>query len=98
VILISKKEAKARGLKKFYTGVPCKWGHDAQRYVKSGNCCACVSVNTRRNTKRFLNMDMGAMADDMVEVKHVWVHQADYPGLMKHIEALRAARKLTGGA
>jgi len=36
--LISKNEAKAKGLKKYYTGIPCKEGHLSERYVSSSNC------------------------------------------------------------
>jgi len=39
--IISRQEAKERGLKRFYTGVACKNGHDSERYVKSGGCIEC---------------------------------------------------------
>ena len=38
----SRKDAQAQGLKKYFTGTPCRKGHVAERYV-AGNCCECVS-------------------------------------------------------
>lgn len=37
-------EAAALGLKQYYTGKPCKHGHDAPRSVKNGTCMECVSI------------------------------------------------------
>ena len=45
-IIISQKEAMARGLKRYFTGKPCKHDHIAERMVTSGHCmkCACEWV------------------------------------------------------
>jgi hypothetical protein len=39
--IISRDEAKALGLKRFFTGTPCKHGHIAERSVRSGRCLEC---------------------------------------------------------
>ncbi|MDT9046433.1 hypothetical protein RSW36_25115 [Escherichia coli] len=39
--IISRAEAKARGLKRFFTGKPCKRGHVAERAVGNKDCAAC---------------------------------------------------------
>lgn len=39
--IISRESARAAGLKRFFTGKPCRRGHVAQRYVSYGGCCAC---------------------------------------------------------
>jgi hypothetical protein len=39
--IISRAEAKALGLKSFFTGKPCKHGHVAERYVSSRGCVEC---------------------------------------------------------
>jgi hypothetical protein len=41
--IITRKQAFARGLVRFYTGRPCKNGHDAERYTSVGNCVKCAS-------------------------------------------------------
>jgi hypothetical protein len=45
----SRDEARKRGLDRFYTGVPCRHGHLAARYVSTTNCVACQVEHARRN-------------------------------------------------
>lgn len=49
--IISRQAAHAAGLLRFYTGVPCKRGHTAERYVSTGGCIMCLSqgFKFRRN-------------------------------------------------
>lgn len=46
-LLIDRRTAHNRGLRHFYTGQPCKWGHVAQRYVQNGSCVACINFAKR---------------------------------------------------
>jgi hypothetical protein len=46
--IISRKEAKALGLKRYFTGVPCPHGHMSERRVPSGACTACEAGRTRQ--------------------------------------------------
>ncbi len=48
--IISRAEAKAQGLKHFYTGKPCKHGHLSKQFVSSRVCCAC-DVERKRADK-----------------------------------------------
>ena len=38
---ITRSEAKAAGLKRYYTGKPCPHGHVAERQTSDGGCCKC---------------------------------------------------------
>jgi len=40
--IISCKDAKAKGLKRYFTGKPCKRGHVAERHV-TGGCIICAN-------------------------------------------------------
>ena len=40
----SREEARGRGLDRFFSGIPCKYGHLAPRYVSTTNCVACQAV------------------------------------------------------
>ena len=42
--LISRADAKARGLTRYFTGRPCKFGHVAHRTILSGNCVECLLI------------------------------------------------------
>lgn len=48
--IISRKEAKSRGLKRYYMGVACKYGHIVERRTNNGSCLSCV-----KETKRLWN-------------------------------------------
>lgn len=39
--LLSRDEAKEQGKKRFFTGVPCSYGHIAERYVSTYKCIGC---------------------------------------------------------
>lgn len=39
--IISRKEAKEKGFKKYFTGKPCKNNHICERYVSGGHCIEC---------------------------------------------------------
>ena len=45
--IISRADAKAQNLKHYYTGKPCKHGHDAERYTNDGKCVTCVKSRVR---------------------------------------------------
>ena len=44
--IISRKEAKARGLGKYFTGKPCSRGHVAERYL-AGGCTVCQAEKAK---------------------------------------------------
>lgn len=47
--LLSRKDAVHLGLKRYFTGAPCKRGHVAARYVTNTGCVACI--NPKKNIK-----------------------------------------------
>ena len=46
--IISRAEAKACGLIRFFTGVPCKHGHTCERFVSSKGCLICNRLRGRK--------------------------------------------------
>lgn len=42
--ILSRRDALLLGLKRYYTGKPCKYGHDAERFVANGGCVECVQA------------------------------------------------------
>jgi hypothetical protein len=49
--IISRDEAKALGLKRYFTGEPCRHGHIAERSVHSGRCWECDRARHARSAK-----------------------------------------------
>lgn len=46
--IVLRKEALSKGLKRYFTGEPCKHGHIAHRAVNCGSCCECRRLRTKR--------------------------------------------------
>lgn len=47
MLVLSRSEARAAGLKRYFTGTACKAGHVAERYTNGGNCAACLVLTSR---------------------------------------------------
>jgi hypothetical protein len=45
--IISRPEAKALGLKRYFTGVPCRREHICERYVSTKHCVTCACCDSR---------------------------------------------------
>lgn len=39
--ILTLKDARAAGVKRYFTGLPCKHGHITERLVSTRKCCAC---------------------------------------------------------
>ena len=46
-LIVSKKQARERGLRKYFTGKLCRCGHLAERWIEGG-CVQCRRVHTGR--------------------------------------------------
>lgn len=56
VPLVSRQEARASGLKQYFTGEPCTAGHVAPRYTKFCKCVVCAAKDALAWQKRmYLN-------------------------------------------
>lgn len=47
--IISRKDAKEKGLKRYFTGKECKYGHIAQRQTCSGTCLECERLRFKKD-------------------------------------------------
>lgn len=47
-VVMTRKQARAAGLKRYFSGAACRWGHVAERYVSIGKCVVCTGVDARR--------------------------------------------------
>src|SRR3990167_6019160 len=46
--LLTMKEAKSKGLTRYFTGVPCPYGHIAERIVSTRACAECARNRKHR--------------------------------------------------
>lgn len=72
--IISRQDAITRRLRKYFTGVPCKREHLAERYTQTANCIECLHPTferaSRANLVRFrMGLDRGDM-ETFITVVH----------------------------
>jgi len=48
VDIITRQEAKERGLKRYFTGKPCPHGHVVERITNEAKCSKCELERTRK--------------------------------------------------
>jgi hypothetical protein len=53
--IITRAEAKTRGLKRYFTGKPCKRGHVVERRVSSSGCPECTRIWREQNPDRVMD-------------------------------------------
>jgi hypothetical protein len=60
--IITRREARDRGLTKYLTGKPCKQGHVAERRTDSCNCIECERTPARKEYMRLYARRLRAAA------------------------------------
>jgi len=50
--IISRKEAIAQGLIRYFTGKPCRHGHIDEKYVINRGCCVCSKMRYELNFQK----------------------------------------------
>jgi len=50
--ILTRDEAQARKLKRYFTGKPCRHGHAAERFVSSFGCVVCALARNQTEEKR----------------------------------------------
>jgi len=81
--IVTRMDAANAGLKRFYTGKPCKYGHDAQRFTTTGGCVACNAARSK----------LFAFAKNTERGKFVYpLHPDDHAAARAYCQALDLAR------
>jgi len=67
--IINRKEAKQKGLKRYFTGKPCKYGHLAERFVSTSTCVTCsqekAAATKRENRSQYSEADKRYRLDNI---------------------------------
>jgi hypothetical protein len=90
--IISRDEAKALDLKRYFTGKPCRHGHIAERNVRSGRCLECFREYQQeyQHARRAANLEKVREREREAARKHRTV---DPEGYRSQQAAWRAANK-----
>ena len=71
--IISRKQAKAKGLKFYFTGKPCPHGHFVEKYVSNRWCIVCCIQKSIEQAK--------GNPEKRCEVQKKWIEKnPEYPG------------------
>ncbi len=89
--MTTRSDAKAGGLKRYWTGIECKNGHKALRFTSTGACMACLSAHRRVRRGKMQNAQAAGLV--LVSVK---AHRDDRAALEAYAAALVMARRLSG--
>ena len=81
--IITRAQAAAQGRKHFYTGKPCKYGHDSLRFTSTGGCMAC-------NAARSKVFSQAVAANGQAFTYHA--HPDDHAALLAYAQALDIQR------
>jgi len=66
--IISRKQAMAQNLNKYFTGFPCRNGHVAERYVQSSTCQLCIRPESPNKT---INPVAQQRSDDLHKLREM---------------------------
>jgi len=66
--IIKRKDALALGLKTYFTGKPCKWGHVSTRKITNKECSECSRIRNRQWLKD--NPEKSRAKSNKLYVKH----------------------------
>lgn len=78
--VILRSEARSRGLKRYFTGKPCKNGHVVERFVSKGTCAACLVVTSaawkasnaesiKETRKQYLKLNAGRIKEQKLQYR-----------------------------
>jgi len=71
--IISRKEAKERGLKRYFTGKPCPKSHESQRFTSTAACVMCSHENRARWSKNNKDREKARMADYYLRTRELYL-------------------------
>jgi len=58
--IITRAEARERGLTRFFTGLDCKHGHIVERYTRNAQCVECARLSDARSYEKNKDRDRAA--------------------------------------
>lgn len=85
--IISRNEARMKGMTRYKTGKRCKWNHIAERYTSTGMCVECSNLHSKKYHSQLKKSREGKVR--MV----VWVHPDDVTTINGMTTALDNSRK-----
>ena len=94
MLLRNRKEAKEKGMKKYFTGKPCKHGHISERRVSCGGCIQCDRLRQKTDSYK---ESAKIKLKDRIKTDEYKITQEKYWGSTKGKEAQKRYRSSQKG-
>ena len=86
--LITRKESKEQGLKRYFTGEPCKYGHISERTASCGKCLICHKSTMSAKRESIKKSHEASLSESL---KKEWLKLLNSP---ENIKKRREANRL----
>jgi hypothetical protein len=75
--IVTRAQAKAKGLTKYFTGKPCSRGHIVLRHTINGSCSICAYENWKKNVakspkRKIYERNRVRQAEKLRPIKQAW--------------------------
>lgn len=67
--IITRQEAMSQGLKRYFTGLPCKNGHYSFRYTKTAQCNTCINGVPKQDNYHEILKEKAAIKSNFEEIR-----------------------------
>lgn len=88
--LMTRSMAALQGIRRYFTGQPCKYGHVAERFTSSGGCVVCANPLHRsvRNQvgDKIINVPLAVphnFTEEHREILRKWLQEVCLPPFVK---------------
>ena len=90
---LPRAQAKAQGLKRYFTGKQCPRGHIADRYTSTGNCTACTEDHNRDPRQILARKQLGQKPEALKasKLRSKRYHSENRPAVLEKMKARNKA-------
>lgn len=75
---VDRDTALALGRKRYFTGIPCKWGHISERLASSRHCIKCIEMRCKTEEWKEHERERWAVDEDW-RSRHAQIHNEYRP-------------------
>jgi hypothetical protein len=87
---MDRQEALRAGATRYNTGKPCKNGHMADRYSRSGACVNCVQANIKKSNA--IHVTVGEMINRNSKLIYIFAKESQFPLIKITLDAFISMR------
>jgi hypothetical protein len=82
--ILERSEAAVRQLKRYFTGRPCRRGHQSERFTSSGQCIECM----KKTVGLFVRISVDVHQDDRASLEMFARQMAEARGRSEQVDCM----------